>query len=140
VAAGTLLSRENATAFLDLMANELFIRLQAIFDDEGSALGLPPAVIRAVERRQMLAWKSGKYNIGDYKCQSVVGLARLVSWDAGALRTREYVFGVFVDDARRFPEQGTRATLYSLAVASELLREEVRAVLSSFRAALAAMP
>lgn len=139
-AAGTLLSEENATIFLDLMANDLFIRLRAIFDDEGAALGLPPAVIRAVERRQMLAWKSGKYNIGEYKCQSVVGLARLVSWDAGALRSREYVFGVFVDDARSFPEQGTRATLFSLAVASELLRSEVSAVLASFRAALTAMP
>jgi hypothetical protein len=136
VATHRLLSARGAEAFFELMAKDPLIRLQAIIREEGASLGLSPALLAAIERRQTLAWKSGKYNIGEYKCQSVVGLARLVSWSAGELRSRKYVFGVFVDDARRFPEQGTRETLYSLAVASELLREEVRSVLGSYRDAL----
>jgi beta-lactamase class A len=136
VAAGRLLSPERAAAFFEIMDNDPLVRLTAVFEEENAAVGLPADLLAAVVRRQELAWKSGKYNIGEYKCQSVVGLAGFVSWADGSLLRRRYVFGVFVDDARRFPEQGTRASLYSLAVASELMREPVREVLRSFRRAL----
>jgi hypothetical protein len=136
VASGKLLSPRSTELFRELMDNDPLLRLSAIFREENAAIGLPEELLGAIEKRQELAWKSGKYNIGAYKCQSVVGLARLVSLSGGELRRRELVFGVFVDDAHRFPEQGTRATLFSLAVASELLRDEVRAVLLSFRGAL----
>jgi hypothetical protein len=136
IAAGELLSPEGKALSFDLMANDPLFRLSTIFGEESAAVGLPKELAAAVERRQELAWKSGKYNIGDYKCQSVVALARLYSYAEGAIGVREYVLGVFVDDAHSFPEQGTRATLYSLAVASEMLRDEVRAVLVSFRRAM----
>lgn len=136
VAAGRLLSPERTALFLTTMANEPLVRLTALFEEENESVGLPPELLAAVERRQEIAWKSGKYNVGEYKCQSVVGLAGFVSWADGSLLLRRYVFGVFVDNAHRFPEQGTRASLYSLAVASELMREQVREVLRSFRRAL----
>ena len=136
VAAGRLLSETGAARFFELMANDPLIRLTAILGEENAGVGLPQEILQAVASRIALAWKSGKYNIGEYKCQSVVALAILPVYAERAVRSSRYVVAVFVDDARRFPEQGTRESLYSLAVASELLRGEIRSMLLSFRAAL----
>ena len=52
----------------------------------------------------------------------------------------EGLYAVFVDHAQSFPEQGSRATLFSLKVASELLREDVRSSMLSLRRYLDAAP
>lgn len=141
VSNGSALAPGLAGTFFDLMANDRFLRLDTVLREENAAVGLPRTVLEALTGRLHLAWKSGKYNIGTYKCQSVVGLVEMLHYiGAGVLGWRRLVVGVYVDDATWFPEQGSRATLYSLAVASELLRDEVRAMLTSYRRAIVEVP
>lgn len=137
VSGGTLLPPPLEAVFFELMANDPLLRLHTVIQEENRTAQLPPSLLQAVEEQISLAWKTGKYNIGLYKCQSVVGRARLPVYQGeGRVAWRELVFAVFVDDATRFPEQGTRATLFSLAVVSELLRAPVADLLASWRVAL----
>ncbi len=122
-----LLTPTNRETFYDLMLNGLFPKMDDIIAEEAVALGLSKEDEDAFRSEVDIAYKGGSYGLPNGKSyRSVAGWVQLPFISNGSLSHRQYVFGIFID----------RATTININVrdaASELLRDEIRAALETFK-------
>ncbi|MFT7463550.1 MAG: hypothetical protein ACI9EF_001895 [Pseudohongiellaceae bacterium] len=107
-------------------------QLGAIIDQEAAALGLSSFVTADFKSLMEMAYKGGSYGYGtplDYY-YSVLSWVKIPFIFSGELTPREYVAGIFIHDGSSNSAAGN--TLDDAS--AELLRDEIRAALVSWKA------
>ncbi len=133
VANGALLSGTPRARFYELMSgfnDGLGSKLAQVVAKEA------PANLNAAEKstfvnRLKVAYKGGGYGLGyngNRYFYSQAGWAQIPYCDGGAIKTRDYVFGHFIHGA----PDGAKAQGASGDIEAELLREQIRASLSTW--------
>lgn len=126
--AGDLFRREaNRDTFFDLMLTSLGA-IDTIVDEEANGLNLAQNVLEDFKSRIRTAAKAGSFSTSGAKYSSIGGWVALPVKRNNTIIRQEYVFGIFIDAADQIDENfsiwNTRA---------ELLRDEIRSALVSFR-------
>jgi hypothetical protein len=117
--------------FIQLMVNSprSYAGLGTVLDEEAAAVGLSASQKAAFEAAMEVAVKGGYYPFtGDY-VSSWGGYVSLPFYDNGGIVMRAYVTGAFVNHASVSEE----ATAASGAGAREVLRDEIRAAMVTWR-------
>ena len=125
VANGYLLTNANRNTFYSLMSDSLGSDLTAIIDQEAAALGLNNSAINSFKASVDTAAKAGKYGLNGETYTSIGGWIKLPFESGGVVTYKEYVFGVFFNQA-----DSVTGSVWTYR--AELLREQIRAALQTF--------
>jgi hypothetical protein len=125
VANGFLLTTTNRNNFYSLMSDGISGDLETVINQEAATLGLTASELTSFKSQVSTAAKAGGYSLAGKTYTSIGGWIKLPFKSGTTTTAREYVFGVFFHDANSVTGSvwGYRA---------ELLREQIRAALSTF--------
>ncbi len=130
VATASLLNPTNRETFFSLMGGQNWGRVMNMVDEEAPA-SLTSTEIQNFKDQIRTAWKGGSYGWNGVHWRSLAGWAQIpFCSNSGVLVPRQYVFGVFIDEATN--EAAANSTLGNTA--AEPLREQIRAGLQSWDA------
>ncbi len=127
VASGLFRSEANRETFYDLMLTSLGA-ISTVVDEEASGLNLAQSTLADFKSRIRTAAKAGSFSTNGTKYSSIGGWVALPVKRNNVILRQEYVFGLFIDAADQIDES------FSIWDArAELLRDEIRFALASFR-------
>lgn len=128
VATGVFSSNSTRDTFYNLMIRSPG-QITTVINEEAAKLGLNANIIQSFKNQVRTAVKAGGYTTGNgTKYNSIGGWVRLPFKKNGVVKSQEYVFGIFIDQATKINEN------FGVGLASsELLRDEIRAALTTFK-------
>ncbi len=137
VAQGVLINGTARDDFYDLMQSDttppaeqwwFTTDLRDIVNQEAASLGIPDAA-NSYWANVELAWKPGGYTLCWPTCEeyrSVAGYVSLPTCNGSSVNSKEYVFGLFIDEA-----VGAASADNRLGVAAEMFRDLIRSSLAT---------